>query len=88
MNNTSAMVRNLDQPASQQSMAVANAPTQQAVTQAPLPVNAQPPGTEVTPLEGMQQMGLTPDPDAGSHPGRRQRQFIVIAERSRHRDWL
>jgi general secretion pathway protein D len=25
-------------------------------------LNTQPPGTEVTPLEGMQQMGLTPDP--------------------------
>ena len=62
MNNTNAMARHLDEPASQQSMAAANTPTQHAMSQAPVPVNVQPPGTEVTPLEGMQQMGLTPDP--------------------------
>jgi general secretion pathway protein D len=40
---------------------------QQAATQAPVQVQ-QPPGTEVTPLEGMQQMGLTPDPAPAATP--------------------
>jgi general secretion pathway protein D len=38
--------------------------TSAPATQAPIttvPATVQPPGTEVTPLEGMQQMGLTPD---------------------------
>ena len=35
-------------------------PTPGTVTQMPT-AYAQPPGTEVTPLEGMQQMGLAPD---------------------------
>jgi hypothetical protein len=37
-------------------------PGQQAVSQPPVPPQQQAPGTEVTPLQGMQQMGLTPDP--------------------------
>ncbi len=35
---------------------------QQTSNPVPVTVNVLPPGTEVTPLEGMQQMGLTPDP--------------------------
>jgi general secretion pathway protein D len=39
-------------------------PVQRAISQAP--VQQPPPGTEITPLQGMQQMGLAPDPLAAT----------------------
>ena len=46
------------------------APVQQQaeIPVAQVPVTVQPPGTQVTPLEGMQQMGLAPDPDPAVAP--------------------
>ncbi len=61
---TSSLVQPVPQPAASQPVP-RSVPLQQAVSQpsaAPVPVPMQPPGTEVTPLQGMQQMGLTPDP--------------------------
>jgi hypothetical protein len=63
LRNTSSLSSLHGQP--QQQPAARSLPAQQAVTRSPAntaPVTVQPPGTEVTPLEGMQQMGLTPDP--------------------------
>jgi general secretion pathway protein D len=49
----------MEQPAAGQ--VIASQPLNRPLAQ-PLPAQPQPPGTEVTPLEGMQQMGLAPDP--------------------------
>ena len=52
------------QPMTSQPLPVQQAISQQPTTSSPAPLAApmQPPGTEVTPLQGMQQMGLAPDP--------------------------
>jgi len=68
--NTSSALRNPTfQPPMAQPLTSRPAPVQQAVIPVvQVPVTVQPPGTQVTPLEGMQQMGLTPDPEPAAVP--------------------